>query len=285
VDHDRQARSFETARERGDAWADDQLDTVARSSGAGRFRAEHRHRDGWPLQPERQNVYEAGFQRTIGTLASIDVSVYRKTSRDQQDNNNFFDTGIIFRTTLAAIRVVDAETRLSIVERKGLSGTVSVTTGRAVSTPPFTGGLFLGQSAVDLLSSGPSPIDHDQRLSTHGTASYDAPGCVWAGASIRYDSGLVANPSNPAVVAADPDYADLLPYVDLTATVPRVRPRTITDIAGGCDASSNGQRTWTVQLQLTNVTNRTALYNFQSVFVGTRLVQPRTFAVRFKRYF
>jgi len=238
-----------------------------------------------PIRPERQNVYEAGFQRTIGTLASIDVSGYRKTSRDQQDNNNFFDTGIIFPTTLAAIRVVGAETRLSIVERRGVSGTVSVTTGRAVSTPPFTGGLFLGQSAVDLLSSGPFPIDHDQRLSTHATASYEAPGCVWAGASIRYDSGLVANPSNPVVVASDPDYADLLPYVDLTAAVPRVRPRTIVDFAGGCDVSSNGHRTWTVQLQLTNVTNRTALYNFQSVFVGTRLVQPRTFAVRVKRYF
>jgi hypothetical protein len=86
-------------------------------------------------------------------------------------------------------------------------------------------------------------------------------------------------------VASDPDYADLLPYVDLAPAVPRVRPRTIVDIVGGCDASSEGHRTWTVQLQLTNVTNRTALYNFQSVFVGTRLVQPRTFAVRVKRYF
>jgi hypothetical protein len=36
---------------------------------------------------------------------------------------------------------------------------------------------------------------------------------------------------------------------------------------------------------MTNVTNRTALYNFQSVFVGTRLVQPRTLAVRVTRHF
>ena len=43
-----------------------------------------------------------------------------------------------------------------------------------------------------------------------------------------------------------------------------------------------GQR---LQLQVTNLTNRTALYNFQSVFVGTRLVQPRTFALKVKRSF
>jgi hypothetical protein len=86
-------------------------------------------------------------------------------------------------------------------------------------------------------------------------------------------------------VAADPDFADLLPYVNLTSDPPRVRPRTIVDLATGYDFRSAGQRSWSLQLQATNLTNRIALYNFQSVFVGTRLVQPRTFAVRIKRYF
>jgi outer membrane receptor protein involved in Fe transport len=103
--------------------------------------------------------------------------------------------------------------------------------------------------------------------------------------SARYDSGLVSNPSKPADVAADPDFFDLLPYVDLDADVPRVRPRTIVDATAGYDVRTAGRRTWNLQLQVTNLTNRTALYNFQSVFVGTRLVQPRTFALRIKRYF
>jgi hypothetical protein len=238
-----------------------------------------------PIQPERQNVYEAGYQRALGRLATVDVSMYRKDSRDQQDNNNFFDTGIIFPTALAAIRVEGAELRLAFLRRHGLSGTLSATAGRAISTPPFTGGLFLGQDAVDLLSSGPFRIDHDQRLSIHGTAQYEASERMWIGASIRYDSGLVSNPSDPEEVAADPDFADLLPYVDLTSDPPRVRPRTIVDLATGYDFSSAGHRTWSLQLQTTNLTNRTALYNFQSVFVGTRLVQPRTFAIRIKRFF
>ena len=46
---------------------------------------------------------------------------------------------------------------------------------------------------------------------------------------MRYDSGLVTNPSDPAVVREDLDYADLLPYVNLGANPPRVRPRTIVD--------------------------------------------------------
>jgi hypothetical protein len=237
-----------------------------------------------PIAPERQNVYEVGYQRPLGA-AVFDASVYRKDSRDQQDNNNFFDTGIIFPTTLAAIAVTGVESRLTIPPRRGVSGTVSVTAGRAISTPPFTGGLFLGQDAVDLLSAGPFAIDHDQRLSVHGTVQYDPPGGLWFGGSVRYDSGLVCNPSDPAAVAADPDFADLLPYVDLAAAVPRVRPRTIADLSAGFDVKRQGRRTWSIQVQVTNLTNRTALYNFQSVFVGTRLVQPRTFAIRVKRHF
>ena len=239
-----------------------------------------------PIRPERQDVLEAGAQASVGGLVTLDGAVYRKVSRDQQDNNNFFDTGIIFPTTLKRITVNGAELRLTVQPRHGLSGSLSATTGRAISTPPFTGGLFLGQDAVDLLSAGPFAIDHDQRLAVHGTLTFDPAGPWWLGTSVRYDSGLVSNPSDPAEVAGDPDFADLLPFVNLDAATPRVRPRTIVDAAGGVDlTSANGRRTWGVQVQVTNLTNRTALYNFQSVFVGTRLVQPRTVSVRLTRHF
>lgn len=239
-----------------------------------------------PIHPERQNVYEAGMQMALGRIGTFDGSVYRKDSVDQQDNNNFFDTGIIFPTTLRSIRVTGAEFRLSMLPRHGVTGSLSATTGKAISSPPFTGGLFLGQDAVDLLSSGPFAIDHDQRLGVHGMVSWDAPGPWWLGGSVRYDSGLVSNPSDPTLVAVDSDFADLLPYVNLEASIPRVRPRTIVDLGGGLDLrSTQGTRVWSLQLQVTNLTNRIALYNFQSVFVGTRLVQPRTVSLQLARHF
>jgi outer membrane cobalamin receptor len=237
-----------------------------------------------PIQPERQDVVEVGVQQALFGRLSLDMSAYRKQSRDQQDNNNFFDTGIIFPTTLKEIDAKGLEARLTVPPVRGVSGSLSVTSSRATSTPPFTGGLFLGQDAVDLLSTGPFLIDHDQALSLHGTINYTTGRGVWLGGVVRYDSGLVANPSDPIEVAADPDFADLLPYVDLDADVPRVRPRTIVDAIIGYDGQRNGRRAWSVRLQLNNLTNRTALYNFQSVFVGTRLVQPRTTNVEF-RYF
>jgi hypothetical protein len=99
---------------------------------------------------------------------------------------------------------------------------------------------------------------------------------------VRYDSGLVTNPSDPVQVATDPDYADLLPHVNLASSPPRVNPRAITDIAIGYEHRVHDRRTWDIQVQISNLFNTTALYNFQSIFVGTRLVQPRTAGVKLR---
>ncbi len=146
----------------------------------------------------------------------------------------FFNTGIIFPTSLKQSRVNGLEGRLTLVPLRGVSGSLSFTHYHVVVTPPFTGGLFLGSTAVDLLNSGPFVIDYDQKFGVHGVVQYNMTKALWASLSMRYDSGLVSNPSDPAVVAADPDYRALLPYVDLASDPPRVRPRTITDIAICC---------------------------------------------------
>jgi hypothetical protein len=242
-----------------------------------------------PMRPQRENVYEVGLQQSLWGRASLNASYYHKDSRDQQDNNNFFNTGVIFPVTLAKIRVNGVEARLNLPPAHGLNATVSATHARAVSTPPFTGGLFLGQDAVDLLSAGPFVIDHDQKLSVQTTAHYNVNRSWWLSTTVRYDSGLVANPSDPAQVARDPDYSDLLPYVKLNQTPARVRQHTITDIAVGYqrlrrDAVSGNHRAWDVQLQVNNLFDVTALHNFQSVFVGTRVVAPRSVGVRVRFY-
>ena len=236
------------------------------------------------IRPQRENVYETGLQQSLFGSASLDVSFYHKDSVDQQDNNNFFDTGIIFPLTLARIRVNGLEGRLNLPEWRGLLGTLSLTHSHSVSTPPFTGGLYIGQDAVDLLSAGPFVIDHDQKLGVQGNLHY-APARAWSvSGSVRYDSGLVSNPSDPAQVAGDPDYFDLLPYVDLGADPPRVRPRTVVDLAMAYSFWRGDRKAWEAQLQFTNLFDKAGLYSFQSVFVGTRLIAPRTASLKLRWY-
>lgn len=237
------------------------------------------------IQPERQDFLEAGVEQAIAGRARVSVSYYHKRARDQQDNNNFLNTGVIFPITLARIRVNGLESRLTLPEAAGISSSVSFTHSRAISTPPFTGGLYIGNEALDLLTAGPFVIDHDQPLAIHTIVNYRHRRGFYANLSARYDSGLVANPSDPVEVAADPDYADLLPYVKLGGNPSRVRPRTIVDAGAGYEHKRAERRLWDASIQVTNLTNRTALYNFQSVFVGTRVVQPFTAGGRVRFYF
>jgi len=238
------------------------------------------------IRPERQDVYEAGLQQSLARAGLLSATYYHKSSRDLQDNDNFFNTGIIFPTSLARSRVNGAEARLLLFPGKRFSATVSATHYHVVVTPPFTGGLFLGAAAIDALSAGPFVIDHDQRLGLASNAVYNLTRRLWTSATIRHDSGLVSNPSDPAAVAADPDYADQLPYVNLASSPARVRPRTITDWAlGYTRKTGDGRRSWETVLTLNNVTNATALYNFQSIFVGTRVVAPRSASLRVRLYF
>jgi hypothetical protein len=236
------------------------------------------------IPPERQNVYEIGVQQGVLRWLSLNAAFYRKDITNLHDNDNFFNTGVIFPTALASASVRGAEGRITMPAYKRFSGSLSFTHYSVLVTPPFTGGLFLGSTAIDLLNSGPFVIDHDQNLGIQGVAMYRPLPNLWTSVSIRHDSGLVTNPSDPAVVARDPDYSDLLPYVDLTADPPRVRPHTITNFAIGYEHRNNDRRSWEAVLQVTNIANRTALYNFQSIFVGTRLVSPRTVGVRLRWY-
>ena len=234
------------------------------------------------IQPQRQNVYEAGLQQDLGGRVHLDAVYYHKNSTDPQDNDNFLNTGIIFPTSLAQSRVNGFEARLVVPEARRVSGSLGLTHYRAIVTPPFTGGLFLGSATIAALSTGPFVIDHDQAIGASANLTYRPAEHWWTSWQVRHDSGLVANASDPAEVAADPDYKDLLPYVDLLGDPPRIRPRTVVDASVGYERYRGDRRAWQVVLQFANLTNQKGLYNFQSVFVGTRVIQPLTVSLRLK---
>ncbi len=235
-----------------------------------------------PIPSQKQNVYEIGLQQNLANYFSVNAAFYHKNSNNLQDNDNFLNTGIIFPTSLATSRVNGFEARIAMPEARRISGSLSLTHYHSVVSPPFTGGLFLGSYVLEALSAGPFVIDHDQELGISGNLIYRPAKRWWTSFQMRHDSGLVSNPSDPVQVAADPDYYDQLPYVDLYNDPPRVRPRTIVDASLGYEKYAGDRRQWELVLQVSNLTNRKALYSFQSVFVGTRVVQPRSLNLRLR---
>jgi hypothetical protein len=59
----------------------------------------------------------------------------------------------------------------------------------------------------------------------------------------------------------------------------RVKPRNVINLGVGTDNlfHSEGKRRYTASLDIANLTNVVAVYNFLSTFSGTHFLQPRTF--------
>ena len=60
-----------------------------------------------------------------------------------------------------------------------------------------------------------------------------------------------------------------------------MKPRNIFNLAIGTDnlLHAEGARRYTASLQIENLTNKVALYNFHSTFTGTHFVSPRAYTV------
>jgi hypothetical protein len=65
----------------------------------------------------------------------------------------------------------------------------------------------------------------------------------------------------------------------------RIRPRTVWSLALGRDFKLPRGRTLQLGADLLNLTDAQGLYNFLSVFGGTHVIPPRTFALRAKLKF
>ena len=61
-----------------------------------------------------------------------------------------------------------------------------------------------------------------------------------------------------------------------------MKPRNIFNLGVGTDnlLHSEGPRRFTASIEIANLTNKAALYNFLSTFSGTHFLQPRTVVAR-----
>ena len=236
------------------------------------------------VQSERQNAYELGVQQALGSRIRLDLDFWKRKSRFAGDQDQFENTGVVFPLAFANGDFKGWNLRFDLAQTAGFRGFVSLGHTRAVYIPPPAGGLFLDQGAVDAITGGPFLIDHDQRLQGQGSLIYNigASG-FWAGANVRYDSGLVTDAS-PDDLAGDPDNAFAAPFIVIHSGTPldpnRIQSRTVYDFSLGADLQQKYKVPLSIQADLLNATNRQGLYNIESVFGGTHVIPPRMLAVR-----
>jgi hypothetical protein len=234
---------------------------------------------------ERHNSYNFGIQQGLGSALRLDLSYWKRKVVNAADQSQFFNTGIVFPLNFKGGDLNGWNARLDGGPWNGLRGYLSIGHVHAVYENPFVGGLFLDTGALDTLSGGSFIIDHDQDLQEQLGVFWDVPRSgFWLGVTERYDSGLVTQAGALADVLSSPDTAYAAPFIRFNETPERVRPRTVWNASLGARLQRYGLP-FEVQLDVLNLADKKALYNFQSTFGGTHVIPPRTIAGRIRYVF
>lgn len=265
-----------------------------------------------PIAPGERNQFNAGLQQKIGAHLLFDGDYFWKYTHNAYDFDVLFNTPISFPIAWHNSKLDGVTGRLSTTNIHGFQAYLTFGHTRARYFPPELGGLiFQGTASVP----GVFRIDHDQAYQQTSTLRYqhgkDGP---WATFIWRYDSGLAvtgvpdvaaalglspaqqvdigfscegapATPAKPIRVCNGIGKSTLL-TLPQTGTEnndhnpDRVQPRNLFDLAAGTDnLFRREQRKVSLQLSVTNLANKVALYNFLSTFSGTHFVAPRTVQV------
>jgi len=266
-----------------------------------------------PLKPGRRNQFNFGFQQALGSHLVLDGDYFYKHTNNAYDFNVLFNTSVTFPISWDQSKLDGVSARLNLTNYKGLSAFIVAGHTRARYFPPESGGLFFNSD----LPAGVFRIDHDQAFQQTTQVQYQFQQwkrlSPYVAFTWRYDSGLVsgavpdfataltfsadqqaqiglfcgstfATPTQAITECSDSNRGALRVRIPADGTAnddtnpPRIAPRHLFDFSVGTDNLFRTERTKvTLRFNVLNLTNKEALYNFQSTFSGTHFVSPRSF--------
>jgi hypothetical protein len=262
-----------------------------------------------PLAPGFRNQFNGGLQQAIGKYIVIDADYFWKFTHNAYDFNTLLNTTITFPIVWHNSKLDGVTGKISTTNLHGFQAYWTFGHTRARYFPPEDGGLI---SQGTPLAAGVFRIDHDQAFQSTGVFRYQHKNAEWVVLTWRYDSGLVVSgvPDSDAAIALTPNQQVSIglacngvlatvnnpimscngPVTSKLLTLPaagtenddhnpdRVKPRNVFNLGLGSDNlfHSEGREKFTASLDIDNLTNKVALYNFLSTFSGTHFLQPRT---------
>ncbi len=268
-----------------------------------------------PLKPGNRNQFNVGLQQAFGRYIIADLDYFNKYTRNAYDFNVLLNTPITFPISWDKSKIDGVSFRLNLTNYKGLSAFFNAGHTRARFFPPETGGLFFnsdlpeGVFRIDHDQAFQQTTQIQYSFDRFKNLKSFAP---FAAFTWRYDSGLVsgavpdyatalgfsadeqqqiglfcgdqfATLANPLRSCAASNFGATRIRIPAEGTVnddtnpPRIAPRNLFDLSFGSDNVLRTEKVkMSARLTLVNLTNKVALYNFNSTFSGTHFIAPRT---------
>ncbi|HEX8817699.1 MAG TPA: carboxypeptidase regulatory-like domain-containing protein [Terriglobales bacterium] len=230
-----------------------------------------------PVEPSHGNYYEGGVTKAIFGKLRFDANVFRRSVNNYADDSQILSTGISFPIAFDHAILYGAEGKLEVLQWGKFSGFASYSYIVGNAWFPVTGGLFLGDDAINPLT-GHFPDSQDQRNTVRGRLRYQVVPRLWVSVGADYNSGL-------------PFEADLTPqqYASIYGQVvidhlnferQRILPYFTQSLSVGALLYQKEKYSVRLQGDVANIGNTLELIDFGGLFSGNAIGPARQFTFR-----
>jgi hypothetical protein len=230
-----------------------------------------------PVEPSHGSYYELGATKALFGKLRLDANMFRRDVNNYADDNQVLSTGISFPIAFSKAVLYGAEGKLEVQQWGRFSGFASYSYIVGNAWFPVTGGLFLGDNALNP-TSGHFPDSQDQRNTVRDRVRYQAAPRVWFAAGSDYNSGLPFQPDlTPQQYATE--YGPVV-INHLNFNRDRIRPYFTQNASVSANLLAREKFSIRLQGDAQNVSNKLELIDFGGLFSGNAIGPSRSFMLR-----
>jgi hypothetical protein len=193
------------------------------------------------------------------------------------DDSQILSTGISFPIAFDHAILYGAEGKLQLLQWKGFSGFASYSYIVGNAWFPVTGGLFLGDDAINP-TTGHFPDSQDQRNTVRARVRYQLAPRLWIAVGADYNTGLPFQPDLTQQQYAT-EYGQVV-INHLNFNLGRISPYFTQNASVGADLYQHEKRSVRFQADVANLSNELEVIDFGGLFSGNALGPSRQYTFR-----
>jgi hypothetical protein len=230
-----------------------------------------------PVQPSHGNYYELGVTKAFFGKLRLDANMFRRQVNNYADDSQILSTGISFPIAFDHAIIYGAEGKLQLLQWKGFSGFVSYSYIVGNAWFPVTGGLFLGDDAINP-TTGHFPDSQDQRNTVRARFRYQIVPRLWVAFGCDYNTGLPFQPDLTAQQYAAEYGQEVVDHLNFNRG--RIHPYFTQNASVGVDLYQRESRSVRFQADVQNLSNTLEVIDFGGLFSGNAIGPARQYALR-----
>jgi TonB-dependent Receptor Plug Domain len=238
------------------------------------------------VEPSEGNYYEAGMTKVFYGNLKIDANYFRRNVANYADDDQIENTTISFPIAFYKAIIYGAEAKVEVPDWHGFSGFVSYSYEVGNAWYPVTGGLFLGNDAQGIPTSGHFPDSQDQRNTVRGRLRYQVVPRFWIAGGVQFDSGLPFEfECDPTIPVSECIAQEVAQYGQAVVNRinfdrGRIYPAFQVNASAGAEVYKSDRTNVRFQIDGQNLNNVLNVIDFGGLFSGNAIGPSRSVSMR-----